>query len=165
MPQWESGTTDAWITRRLFEAWRSGDADALASALDESYTELPNVMGRLVHLVGSTVYAIGELVGEPYEVALSEVMLWFAQRSDGDPAADVARAAMTAYTGDDTGATAAAMNEARLLNDAPADEIMMHLMAMAQVSGKRWAEATGRPFDYVVEGWWQWLGVDGEQPA
>lgn len=162
MPQMIRGAPDAWIARALIEAWLADDDTAMTDALDRAYEDVNQVIARLLQICGSTVDVVARIAGVPYEEALQVALADFASVDDG-AAGRVARTVLTAWTTDDSGSTAEFVNESGLLNEAPANEIIDQLVGMSCVIGNELARAWGKPFEFVLQSWWDAIGADGDE--
>jgi hypothetical protein len=154
------GSAEAWVVRRLLEAWIAQDPGALKAATREADSIRDAVVHVLVVVTGGGVNSLAVLSGEPYEDALTKV--W----SDlgADPRDSAARQEMRTLvagwtTGDD--ATADALNTMDLVNDVDFDELVMEFVALAVMLASQLTQAIGEPFRYATDGWWEALGTTG----
>jgi hypothetical protein len=130
MAEIEKGSEAAQATYRLFQTWVRWDEGPVSDgevevAFDSAMAYATEVVFNLILIVGGMVNTIAGLQRRSFDDALADVWRQLAAKEGDNRAAEVMRAAVTAWHGG-SAADADFINETGMLNEAEPQTLMMH---------------------------------------
>jgi hypothetical protein len=156
--QIEKGTPQARLVMAMIDAWLEEDFPRLEELMDRIGNDYGMVFWLLIVVLDGTIQGIANYAKKTFDEVLPQLLVQIALRTDDDPAADLAREALTAWcTGEEELVINQNFDEA-IVNIGPRIVLEQFLEMLALIS-RSWANQSGVPMVDVRTGWATALGA------